>query len=143
MQASQLVHACSIAVSFVVFYFTGTPSIAWNPCCYFIPAPACVPVEDGVHAIHSVVGVPPVAGVHAVQNWHLIAASIHFLLASHLLLDKIFLSLASLLLIESLILLASLLCRASMHYFFIDCQSLRELRIMGVLIIAITQKKCG
>ncbi len=27
--------------------------------------------------------------------------------------------------------------------FFIDCQSLRELRITGVLIIAITQKRCG
>jgi hypothetical protein len=35
----------------------------------------------------------------------------------------------------------SLLCRASMHSFFIDCQSLRELRITSVLIIAITQKE--
>jgi hypothetical protein len=34
-----------------------------------------------------------------------------------------------------------LLCRASMHSFFIDCQSLRELRITGVLIIAATQKE--
>jgi hypothetical protein len=34
-------------------------------------------------------------------------------------------------------------CRASMHSFFIDCQSLRELRITSVLIIAITQKRCG
>jgi hypothetical protein len=35
------------------------------------------------------------------------------------------------------------MCRASVHSFFIDCQSLRELRITGVLIIATTQKKCG
>jgi hypothetical protein len=35
------------------------------------------------------------------------------------------------------------LCRASMHSFFIDCQSLRELRITGVFIIATTQEKCG
>ncbi len=47
-------------------------------------------VEDGFHAIHSVVGVPPVTGVHAVQSWHLIAASINFLLASHLLLESFF-----------------------------------------------------
>ncbi len=33
------------------------------------------------------------------------------------------------------------LCRASMHSFFIDCQSLRELRITGVLIIEATQKE--
>jgi hypothetical protein len=33
------------------------------------------------------------------------------------------------------------LCRASMHSFFIDCQSLSELRITSVLIIAITQKE--
>ncbi len=32
-------------------------------------------------------------------------------------------------------------CHASMHSFFIDCQSLRELRITGVLIIAATQKE--
>jgi hypothetical protein len=32
-------------------------------------------------------------------------------------------------------------CRASMHSFFIDCQSLRELRIMSVLIIAAIQKE--
>ncbi len=33
------------------------------------------------------------------------------------------------------------LCRASMHSFFIDCQSLRELRITSVLIIAAIQKE--
>ncbi len=33
------------------------------------------------------------------------------------------------------------LCRASMHSFFVDCQSLRELRITSVLIIAAIKKK--
>ena len=33
------------------------------------------------------------------------------------------------------------LCRASVHSFFIDCQSLRELRITSVLIITAFQKE--
>jgi hypothetical protein len=41
------------------------------------------------------------------------------------------------------ILVGTYLCRASMHSFFIDFQSLRELRITCVLTIAITQNRCG
>ncbi len=35
----------------------------------------------------------------------------------------------------------SILCRACMHSFFIDCQSLRELRITSVLKNAAIQKE--
>ena len=38
---------------------------------------------------------------------------------------------------------AILVCRASVHSFFIDCQSLRELQIRSVLIIAAIQKEDG
>jgi hypothetical protein len=43
--------------------------------------------------------------------------------------------------VQALGCLFTILCRASVHSFFIDCQSLRELRITSVLMIAAIQKE--